>query len=694
VKRIGVDVGGTFTDLIYWDDEAARTVVHKRPSTPDDPSVGTIAGVQELCAAAGVPAAALDMFFHGTTVATNVVLEHDGARVGLITTEGFRDVLHIARKKRPYNFSSYQDLPWQSNPLVRRRHRRTVRERITAAGEVETPLDLEGARAAIRRLKDSDVDAIAVCLLHSYVNPEHEERILALLAEEDPDGFHCVSSRVAPQYREYERFSTTALNAYIGPSVAGYLRNLTDAAREEGIADRVHLMTSAGGLVTSRSAAELPVSLLMSGPVAGLLAGCEIGKASGSRSVITLDVGGTSADVGVAPDGELRMKHLLDTKIGDYDAMVPMAEVDTIGAGGGSIAFVDRGGMFRVGPRSAGADPGPACYGQGGTEPTCTDALVALGWLRPERFLGGAMSIDPDAAHRAVEERLARPLGTSVAFAAMGVFQILAHAMNDAISLHSVRKGYDPRDFALVPAGGAGPLFGWELGRQLDIPRVIVPRYPGIASAIGLLTTEMRYEFPATVWELSDGADLERIAAEFARLTDRAVEELEADGLPSSAIAIERTADCRYVGQGYELRVPVPDGPIGEEWIAGTVEAFESAHERTYFQRFPGTPVQLVNIRVTGLGHVNRLEIPPVEHGGSDASDAVTGTVSALFSPGEGAEPVPHETRVYERERLRAGNVLPGPAIVVQLDATTVVGPGQRATVDAVGHLVIEGGSQ
>jgi 5-oxoprolinase (ATP-hydrolysing)/N-methylhydantoinase A len=689
MKRIGVDVGGTFTDLLYWDDERGDPVVHKVPSTPDDPSRGSIEGIRELCTLAGVSPGEVEILLHGTTVATNIVLEHRGARVGLITTKGFRDILHIARKKRPYNFSSYQDVPWQRHPLVRRRDRLVVSERVTAPhGDVHTPLDLDEVRTAVGHLKDSGVEAVAVCFLFSFLNPDHELAVKRIVEEEFGTAYLSISSEVTPQYREYERFSTTALNSYIGPKVSRYVERFAEVARGEGIAD-VHMMTSAGGVVTSAGAARKPVSLLLSGPVAGLLAGVALGRASGRGSVITLDVGGTSADIGVAPSGELRMKHLLDTKIGAYDAMVPMVDLDAIGAGGGSIAYIDAGGMFRVGPRSAGADPGPVCYGRGGTEPTATDALVVLGWLRPESFLGGRMTIDAEPARAAIERDLAGPLGLSPEEAALGVFRILVHSMNDAISLNSVRKGYDPRDFALIAAGGAGPLFAWAIAEELGIPEVVVPRNPGITSATGLLTTDFRYEVPATMWEFASTLDRERLTATFERLTGTVIEQLRADGIPADSVRIERTADCRYVGQGYELRVALPEGPVTAEWIAETVERFEAAHERTYFRRFTGTEVQFVNVHVNGVGQVARLDIGAIEVGDADASAAVKHEADVLFPDGDSPTPVLMRTRFYDRDALRARNVIVGPAVIEQFDSTTIVGPGQRALVDDVGHLVI-----
>src|SRR2546426_2934214 len=373
MKRLGVDVGGTFTDLIYVDDEAGQTLVHKVPTTPEDPSQGTVQGIRELTEQAGQSPAALDQVFHGTTIATNIVIEHNGAKVGLITTEGYRDILHIARHKKPLNFSNYQDLPWQRYPIVRRRYRLTVPERIVKDGSVLVPLDEEKARAQVQRLKEAGVEAVSVCFLFSFVNAAHERRVAEIVREEFPDAFLSVSSEVLPQYREYERFSTVCLNAYIGPKVATYVSRLQDELTRLGVRTGVHLMTSASGVATAEAAVARPVNLLMSGPVAGVVGGIWAGKQAGYDNVITLDVGGTSADIGLAQEGRLRMKHLLDTKVGPYQAMIPMVDVDTIGAGGGSIAYVDQGGIFRVGPRSAGAAPRPGPHGRAGPRTTPTD---------------------------------------------------------------------------------------------------------------------------------------------------------------------------------------------------------------------------------------------------------------------------------------------------------------------------------
>src|SRR5947209_16247807 len=546
MKRVGVDIGGTFTDLIYVDDEAGVIQVHKLPTTPGDPSRGTVEGIQQLTAQAGETPGALDAVFHGTTIATNIVIEHNGATVGMITTEGYRDILHIARHKKPLNFSNYQDLPWQRYPIVRRRYRLTVPERILKDGSVLVPLDEERAREQVRKLKEAGVEAVAVCFLFSFLNPEHEARVAQIVREEFPEAFLSVSSEVLPQYREYERFSTVCLNAYIGPKVATYVSRLQDELTRLGVRTGVHLMTSASGVATAEAAVSRPVNLLMSGPVAGVVGGIWAGKQAGFQNVITLDVGGTSADIGLAQEGRLRMKHLLDTKVGPYQAMIPMVDVDTIAAGGGSIAYVDQGGIFRVGPRSAGAVPGPAAYNRGGTESTATDALVNLGWLSPEAFLGGGMELDAGLARKAFEDGPADALGMTVEETSMGAVQILTHSMVQSIEENSVRKGYDPRDFALVAEGGAGPLFAAQIALEVGTPWVLVPNFPGVTAALGLLATDMVYEYVSTVYQRLAKLDTAALERGFEELQEQARDQREQDGVPAERMLIQRVADCRY----------------------------------------------------------------------------------------------------------------------------------------------------
>jgi 5-oxoprolinase (ATP-hydrolysing) len=688
VKRVGVDVGGTFTDLILVDEEAGRITVDKVPSTPDDPARGVVDGVRALCEKAGVQLAEVDNLLHGTTVATNIVLTHGGAEVGMLTTDGFRDILHIARHKKPFNFSLQQELPWQSRPLVKRRHRLTVHERVTVpAGEVLTELDDDEVRAQVRRLRDAGVEAVAICLLHSYLNPEHERRIKEIVLEELPDAFLSASHEVLPLYREFERFSTTCLNAYIGPKVSRYVARFAAALDEAGFGHEVQLMQSAGGMATVASATQRPVNLLMSGPVAGLIGGIWAGKLAGYDNVVTLDIGGTSADIGVAAGGLLRMRHLLDTKVGDYQAMVPMVDIDTIGAGGGSIAYVDAGGVFRVGPQSAGADPGPACYGRGGEEPTSTDAQLLLGRLRPDRgLLGGEMRLDPELARRAMDG-VATELGLTTDEAALGALQIQKFGMAQAIELNSVRRGYDPREFTLVAAGGAGPLFACDIALELEIPRVVVPPHPGITSATGLLATDLQHEYVATERHALKTLDRERFAARFAELAADAVAQLDADQVPEERRLVRRLADCRYAGQGYEVRFDVPSGEIDDAWVEELQDAFHAAHEREYGHRFDAE-IEVVNIRVVGIGRIEELRWADVEHGDGDPSGAKTVERDVVFDVGGRAER--RQTPFFARERLRAGDRIEGPAIIEQYDSTTVVPPGLVAEIDRHGNIVVD----
>jgi 5-oxoprolinase (ATP-hydrolysing) len=689
VKRIGVDVGGTFTDLYFSDDSTGQVVVEKVPSTPDDPSRAVLHGLQLLSEKAGIQLGDVDQLVHGTTVATNIALTSTGAEVGLITTEGFRDILHIARHKKPYNFSLQQELPWQSSPLVKRRHRLTVRERVTAPhGEVLIPLDDDEVRAQVRKLRDAGVECIAVGLLHSYLNPVHEQRIKDIVLEEYPECFLSLSSDVVPLYREFERFSTTALNAYVGPKVSRYLANLTAAVKELGYTREVLLMQSSGGMAPITLASERPVNLLMSGPVAGLIGGIWAGKLAGFDNVFTLDIGGTSADIGVAAGGQLRMRHLLDTKVGDYQAMVPMVDIDTIGAGGGSIAFIDPGGVFRVGPRSAGADPGPACYGHGGTEPTSTDAQVLLGRLRENRGLAGSeLHIEPELARKAMKP-LADQLGMTVEEAALGALQIQKFGMSQAIELNSVRRGYDPRDFTLVAAGGAGPLFACEIAAELNVPRVLVPAHPGIIAATGLLATDQKYEFVATERHRLDSVDKARLQQRYAELVDEAVAQLDADGVPQDRRALHRLADCRYEGQGYEVRFEVPAGDVTDAWLAELREAFHRAHEVEYGHRFDAGGVEIVNIRVLGVGILEELPEPTVGSSAGGAQGALIETRDVAFDVN--GKPVSRATPFYDRNLLSPGDRISGPCIIEQYDTTTVVPPDFTARIDAHGNIVIE----
>ncbi len=568
MKSIGVDVGGTFTDIVYCDLDTGQVAIHKVSTTPDDPSRGIIEGIVAICRDNNVAAGDIDYVLHGTTTATNAVLEHKGARAGMLTNEGFRDIIHIARHQRAEHYSIMQDLPWQSRPLVRRRHRKVVRGRLVPphGGEIE-PLDEAGVVAAARALGAEGVEAVAVCFLFSYLNPAHEDRARAILERELPGVFVVTSASVSPQFREFERFTTACLCAFIGPKMRGYVGRLDAALREAGLRSELRIMASNGGVATPAMVGEKPAMTLLSGLAAGVLGGAWVGELSGRRKLITFDIGGTSADIGIVVEGRFAETDARSTSIAGYPLLLPMIDIHTIGAGGGSIAWLDHGGAFRVGPRSAGAVPGPAAYGRGGSEPTVTDANLVLGRLDSGDFLGGAMKLDEAAAHRVIED-LADALGMTKLEAAEGVLTVINSNMANAIRSRTVQKGIDPREFALVAFGGAGPLHGADVAAMLGFPEVIVPPYPGITSAMGLLTTDLKYDTIRTEFQVSGSVDLDRLNADIAAMEAQLRQQFAADHLPTDSMTFVRDGDLRYVGQGYELKIPFPSGSIGTEQLA------------------------------------------------------------------------------------------------------------------------------
>ena len=680
MRVVGVDIGGTFTDFMLYDTESGSVHVHKVPSTPDEPGRAMVGGLAELCTNAGLSASDVTGVFHGTTVATNAVLEHKGAVAGMITTRGFRDVVHIGRHQRPLHYSVMQDIPWQARPFVRRRHRKVVTERIVPpTGEVLTPLDEDEVRAAARELRDEGVDAVAVCFLFSYLNPEHERRAAAIVRDELPDAFVTTSADIVPQFREFERFTTATMSAFVGPTIGTYLDRLEAALEEEGVAGELHVMMSSGGVASVRSAAERPVTLLLSGPAAGILGGQWAGALAGRRRLITFDMGGTSADIGIVTEDGVGEASARDTWIGGYPLLVPMLDVHAIGAGGGSIAYVDEGGAFRVGPRSAGAVPGPACYGLGGTEPTISDAHTVLGRLDPERFLGGRMKLDRDAAVEAVQ-RLAAELGLGLAETAEGILTIANSNMARAIRSRTIEKGHDPREFALVAFGGAGPLHAAEVADSLEIPEVLVPPYPGITSAGGLLTSDLKYDQMRTVFQLQGSVETERLNRELDELEAELRGRLHRDGVADADVRVVRALDCRYVGQGYELRVTLADGAFTET----ALEDFHVLHEREYGSAY-GDPIEIVNARVTAIGKRPTLDELPVASGGF--AEALLGESESHFRVDGQLQALP--TSFYDRSLLPLGQAFPGPAVVFHPDTTTVVPPGWSARADVSGNLIL-----
>jgi N-methylhydantoinase A len=663
--RLGVDVGGTFTDLVLDDGESVT--VAKVPSTPTDQAEGVLSGTGRL----GVDLAALDRLVHGTTVATNALLERRGARTVLVTTEGFRDVLEIGRQNRPKLYDLFADRP---PPVVPGALVVEAGERVTAEGDVLRPLEAPDAVAAA--VATLHPEAVAVCLLFSFLRPEHEAAVGRALATLGVPV--SLSSDVLPVFREYERANTTALNAYVAPVMARYLESLSDRLADGGLARPLEVMRSGGGTFTASLAARHPVHTLLSGPAAGAWGAAGIGAAAGFEDLIAFDMGGTSTDASLIEGGRPRTSS--EGRIGGLPFAVASTEIHTVGAGGGSVAWRDEGGALRVGPRSAGARPGPACYGLGGTEPTVTDAYAVLGLLDPGELLGGDLRIDPDAAARVVGT-LADTLGLDPVACAAGIVRVAEAQIEKALRVVSVERGRDPRDFALVAFGGAGPLHQGPLARALGCRAVLVPKHPGVLSAMGLLAAPVAAETVRTsIRDLAATSD-DDLRSGWERMEAEAVATLASQGIEPAAV--RRSADCRYRGQGYELEVDAPrDARSG-----ALAEAFHRMHRDRYGYHHPGAPVEVVNLRVRVEGPPPRPALPRVGPG-RGAAAARTG-LRPVVVKGERVE-----TAVYARDRLGEGDVVAGPAVVAGLDATCLLLPDQVATVDPFGNLLIrDGGS-
>ena len=690
--RIGVDVGGTFTDIVLErgrPEGGRQIIVHKLPSTPDDQSDAVVRGVVDVCRMAGVAPGEVDFLFHGTTVATNMVIERKGAEVGMITTRGFRDILHMARHKRPHNFSLQFDVPWQSKPLVKRRNRIAVTERILPPnGAVAVPLAVDEVERAAELFAKRGLEAVIVGFLFSFLNDDHERRAADIVRRVMPDAYVCTSSEVVNVMREYERFSSCAMNAYIGPHTAAYLRHLERRLAEAGVRAPVRMMQSNGGISTIANAAARPIGLLLSGPAGGVIGGRWTGDACREPNVITIDIGGTSADISVVQNGELRVKNPRDTEVAHLPVLVPMIDIDAIGAGGGSIAYIDPLGAFRVGPRSAGADPGPACYGRGGTEPTVTDAQVVLGRLDSEQFLGGDLKIDRALAERAVATHIADKLGMSLVDAALGILKIVNNNMALAINANSVAKGIDPRDFTLTAFGGAGPLHAVALAEMIHAKDVISPLHPGITAAMGLLVTELRYEYTRSVLivlsEASE-ADFVLLNSELAALEAEAQAQLTADGIPLERQRFTRIAECRYVGQGFELRAELPRDPLSAANITVAIRNFYDAHKKVYGHAFDDQKIEVITLRIIATAAVEPLRLPQLPHGGrTDPEEARIYARDTVFDDGHVIS-----TPRYQRAKLLEGDIVTGPAMIVQHNSTTLLPPGYRAKVLSYGDLHI-----
>ena len=689
-SRIGVDIGGTFTDLVWVDETTGAVRVGKLLTTPKDPSQAVEEGVVTLLHEAGAATTAVRALIHGTTLATNALIERKGARVGLLTTAGFRDAVEIGREGRYDMYDLFIDPPV---PLVPRQLRVEVSERVQADGSILRPLDLAQARAAVAELGALGVEAIAICLLHAYRNPEHERALARLCAELAPGVPVSCSSDVVPEIREYERTSTTTANVYVMPLMSRYLDDLERKLQGLGVPGRLYVMMSAGGIATPETAKRVPIRLVESGPAAGALAAARMARQVGLDRVLSFDMGGTTAKACVIDRGEPLLAREFEVARADrfkkgsgLPIRVPVVELIEIGAGGGSVARVDRMGLLKVGPDSAGADPGPACYGLGGREPTVTDADLLLGYLDAEFFLGGRMRLDVEAARRAVEERVARPMGLELIDAAWGIHRVVNENMAGAARVHGIERGKDLRGYPLFAFGGAGPVHAWEVGRILRVPRVLVPFGAGALSAYGLLAAPLAFDFVRTAPQRMAAADWAQINRLFDEMEAEGRRIVRGAGVAERDISVRRTAEMRYLGQGHEVDVEIPAGPLGPGSLSAITASFEAAYRLLYSRTPQGVPLEALNWRAVVSGPRPDL------------------TISGGMAPGAAVTPVPKkhraayfpeargyvETPVYDRYALGPGVRLAGPAIVEERESTTVIGPGAVITVDDHRTLIAE----
>lgn len=679
---IGVDVGGTFTDFFALNSADGSIRVYKRPSTPENPALAIMHGMQEMCAEAGIPADLVDRVCHGTTVATNALIQRRGGKVALLTTEGFRDLLEIGRQTRPHLFSLQRDNP---EPLVNRAWRYEVTERIGPKGEVRRPLDHESLALASEKVATSDAQACAVAFLFAFLNPEHERAVREVLVRANPNLYISLSSDVQPEFREFERFSTTVLNAYLQPVMDKYL---TDVGTELGKAfpnATVGIYQSSGGLMSIERARALPVRTALSGPAAGVVGAVYVARASKRPNFITFDMGGTSTDVCLIRDHALSISHERD--VAGFPIRLPMVDINTIGAGGGSIAWFDRDGLLKVGPISAGAVPGPACYGRGGDRPTVSDANCILGRLAPGGLIGGRMSMDIEAARRAFQP-VAKQLDMSIERAALGVLGIVTANMVGAIRSVSIERGNDPRDFSLTPFGGAGPLHAAEVARSLGMKEILVPPGPGILCALGLLVSDLKEDFVKSARVDLDSAGLERILQSVAALIADADAWARNEGIDPARRYDEVTLDMRFVGQNFELPVPIGrrlnGAPLNLPERDVLRRLFFEAHDKAYGFHNADAAIEVVNVRLSAGSALSPIELKNDVGNGKLAPREVARQL-VYFTENDH-----RDTPVYDRATFAPGLTFEGPAIISQFDSTTVVFPGDRVTVDDSLSLIIE----
>jgi N-methylhydantoinase A len=676
--RIAVDIGGTFTDLVAIDDQG-QICRSKSLTTPDD----LARAIQDCLNAAKINVSKASFFVHGSTVTINAVLERKGACTGLITTQGFRDVYEIGRGNRPEGYNLFFKRPV---PLVSRDLRFEVDERLYASGEVLRALDETTASAVIKALRAAAVESVAVCLLHSYANPAHEERLGQLLRQQFPEAYLSLSHEILREFREYERTSTTVLNSYVGPIVNRYLVSLEKMLGESGFSGTFRVMQSNGGVMSAETAKKMPVTMMESGPVAGVIAAAHLGELLKSRHIISFDMGGTTAKTSLVKDfhPEVTSSYYVGGYVSGHPMMLPVVDIVEVGNGGGSIAFIDAAGGLKVGPLSAGAAPGPACYGQGGNEPTVTDANLILGRIDPAYFLGSGIRLQREKAAEAITEKIAKPLRLSLEDAALGILTIANFNMSLAVRAVSVEKGYDPRDCVLVPSGGGGALHAVAIARELAVPRVIIPPMPAHFSAFGMLVADLKHDYVQTfVRELTETTGVE-LANAFAALEKSATEILTEEGARRQQIVLRRFLDMRYRGQEYTLPVPLMEDLRAVTDFGAIRARFDQLHQEHYGHSAPKEPVMMVNLRLSAIGRFeSRL---PLASSHRERDKGERGKRPVLFDSGQ----QPLMSPIFLRDGFKAGDRLVGPAVIEEVGATILLYPGDKMEANEFGHLVID----
>jgi N-methylhydantoinase A len=684
--KIGIDVGGTFTDFVVARD-GEPPWIHKTLSTPADPSIAVVDGLAQIAASLQPPQSlaefsrSIDTIVHGTTVTTNATLTSTGAKCALLTTEGVRDALEMRRGIRE---EQYNNRYTNVKPLVPRARRAGIAGRIDRDGRETAPLDTAAVQQALDAWRAEGVQAVAVCFMNSFANPSHEQTAAEMVRRSLPDAYLSVSTEVLPSIRFYERVSTTALNAYVGPKLEHYLEQLVERLGGAGFAGLLLIMQSNGGVISPQSAREKAALTLLSGPAGGPGAGLFYAAAHGQDRCITTDMGGTSFEASIAV-GTPMVKN--DGEIARHRIALPMLDIHTIGAGGGSIGWLDQGGLLRMGPQSAGADPGPACYGRGGKLPTTTDANVVLGYLDPEFFAGGQMKLDVGAARRAIEEHIAKPMGLTIEQAAAGMYRVACNNMAQGVREVTIKRGFDPREFPLIPGGGAGPIHGCLICSELEIPLQIVPREASVLCAFGMLMCELRHDYVRTFVSRLDGVDWSRLGSLVDTMSADGARALAEERIPAARRRSELRLDCRYVKQYHEVSVPVPLEAIAHRDNAAIARAFHAEHLRLYGYSLEaeGSPVEIINVRLQAIGATDRPAYRSEANGGAAASAALKGRRSAYVAERDAFAEVP----VYDGHRMHCGNRVAGPALIEQQTTAIVVSEGYDCVVDALGSFVL-----